>query len=190
MTGKTHDAFAFAGLMTAAVLYPQNDMTILTAVGCIVAADLGALIPDIDQAGSRIWDMLPGGGKAGNFLSRLFYKHRTLTHSLIGIFIIYSFFSWLLPKFLNPEYINPNLILMSIMIGIISHLISDGLTEDGVPLFFPINLNIGFPPFKAMRIKTGKWFEKFVVYPAVWIYVIWLINDQKEIFLSMLSSIQ
>lgn len=190
MTGKTHDAFAFAFLITAASFYPPENMTVLTVFSCVIAADIGALIPDIDQAGARLWDMLPGGGSAGKILSRFFYKHRTLTHSLLGLLLIYKLLEWLLPRFLNPAFVDPYLILTSVMIGYISHLVADGITEEGLPLFFPLNLNIGFPPFRSMRLKTGRWFEKFVVYPGIWIYVIWFINLRRDIFLGIINAIK
>lgn len=189
MTSRTHDAFAFASLITMATLFPPAHVNALTAVTAILAADIGGLFPDLDQAGNKLWDSLPAGNFMGSILRRLFYKHRTLSHSLIGLYIVYQLLTWLLPKFLNPEFIDPKIIIASFLIGYISHLFADSLTEDGVPLFFPINLNIGIPPIKKIRLKTGLWFEKIVVYPAVWVYLVWFIYTHQTAAINLLHSI-
>lgn len=118
-----------------------------------------------------------------------FYKHRTFTHSLIGVYTIYRFLEWVLPKFLNPDFIDPQVILWSMMIGIFSHLLSDSFTEEGIPIFFPIKFTFGLPPIKRIRIKTGQWFENFVVYPAVWAYLVWFIYTKEAVFLGLLRSL-
>lgn len=189
MTAKTHDAFAFASLITVAVFYPPQSINLPTLIGAIIAADIGALIPDMDTAGNRLWDLLPQGHILAKFLRRIFYKHRTLTHSLIGLFGIYKLLEWGLPKFLNALYIDPNIILWSIMIGIVSHIVSDALTEEGVPLLFPLKMAFGIPPVKKIRIKTGQWFESFILYPAIWIYLAWFIRTKESILLAIIRSI-
>jgi inner membrane protein len=189
MTARTHDLIAFASLLTVAVFFPPGNMNVLTLVGAVLATDMGALIPDMDGGGNRLWHLLPAGEKTGRVLRRVFYRHRTITHSLIGVFLIYKFFSWLLPKFLNSGFLNTDIILVALMIGYLSHLIADSFTEEGIPLLFPINLNFGIPPIRSWRIKTGKWFENFVIYPAIWVYLIWFINAKREILVSVLKSI-
>lgn len=189
MTARTHDLFAFASLVTVSAFFPPENINILTLIGAVLAADMGALIPDMDGGGNRLWQLLPAGEKAGKILRRIFYRHRTITHSALGAFLIFKFFSWLLPKFLNPGFINPEIILFALMIGYLSHLLADSLTEEGLPLLFPLDLNFGIPPIKRLRIKTGKWFENFVVYPAIWLYLIWFIGTEKSALIMMLKSI-
>lgn len=186
MTARTHDAFAFASLVTVAAFYPPESLNLITLVGAVVAADVGALIPDLDTAGNRLWDLLPAGRTTGKVLRRIFYKHRTITHSFLGVYLIYNFFDWIFPKFLNPSFVDPQIILISVMIGYLSHLLADSLTEEGLPLLFPLRISFGFPPIKKIRIKTGRWFENFVVYPGVWIYVIWFIHFKKDLFTQIL----
>lgn len=186
MTSRTHDAFAFASLVTAAAFVPLPSMTLLTAVGAVIAADIGAAIPDMDTAGNRLWEMLPQGAKVGKILKHVFYKHRTFTHSLIGVYTIYRFLEWLFPRILNSEMVDPAIILWSTMIGIVSHLVSDALTEEGIPIFFPIRFTFGLPPVKSIRIKTGGWFESFVVYPAVWVYLVWLVYTYEQTFIVLM----
>ncbi len=180
MTARTHDAFAFASLMTAAAFFPPQNLNLATLVVSIIGADIGALIPDMDGAGNRLWDLLPAGDSLGKILRRVFYKHRTLTHSIIGVLTIYKLLEWVLVRVLNATFLDEKIILASIMIGYLSHLLADSLTEEGVPLLFPLKINFGIPPIKSWRIKTGKWFENFVVYPSVWIYVIWFIQKHQE----------
>jgi membrane-bound metal-dependent hydrolase YbcI (DUF457 family) len=57
------------------------------------------------------------------------------------------------------------------MIGFISHLLADSITEEGVPLLFPISFKFGFPPIKSWRIVTGKWFENLVIFPSLAAYL-------------------
>jgi len=103
---------------------------------------------------------------------------------------MYKFFQFLLPKFLNSNFIDPHIILVSLMIGYISHLISDGLTEEGIPLLFPLNVSFGFPPIKKMRIKTGRWFENFVIFPSIWIYLLWFVNYNQDKFFMILDGLK
>ena len=189
MTARTHDLFAFASLLTVASFFPPGNFNVLTLVGAVLAADIGALIPDMDNGGNKLWHFLPAGEKTGRILKGIFYKHRSFTHSLIGVYLIYKFFSWLLPKFLNPAFLDPVIVLSALMIGYISHLIADSLTEEGIPLFWPLRINFGFPPFKSWRIKTGKWFENFVIYPSIWVYIVWFINMEKDTLIKILKMI-
>ena len=181
MTARTHDAFAFASLITVAAFFPPESLNLATPLVSIVGADIGALIPDMDGAGNRLWDLLPAGDKMGKILRRIFYKHRTLTHSIIGVVAIYKLLEWVLVRLLNPGFLDEKIVLAAIMIGYLSHLLADSLTEEGVPFLFPLRINFGIPPIKKWRIKTGRWFENFVIYPAVWIYLIWFINTKSDV---------
>lgn len=176
MTARTHDIIAFASLVSVATIRPPESLNLLTLVSAIIAADVGALIPDMDQAGNRLWDLLPSGDFLGKYFRKIFYKHRTLSHSLLGGFLIYKFLSWILPKFLNPGFIDPNIILISVMVGYISHLVADAFTKDGLPLLFPFKFEVGIPPIKGFRIKTGGILEKYVLFPTIIVYLVWFIR--------------
>ena len=190
MTARTHDAIAFASLVTVAAFYPPESVNLATVIVSIVGADIGALIPDMDGAGNRLWDLLPSGRNLGKILRRIFYKHRTLSHSLIGFVVIYNLLDWVLFKYLNSTFLDPGIILASIMIGYLSHLLADSVTEEGIPLLFPLRINFGIPPIRKMRVKTGKWFENLVVYPAVWIYLIWFVASNQEKLIKILNLIK
>ena len=169
MTARTHDAFAFASLVTVATYFPPSSLNLLTLFAAIVGNNIGALMPDMDSAGNRLWDLLPAGNFLGRIFKRIFYKHRTLSHSLIGLFFIYKGLLWLLPKFLNLNFIDAKIVIYSILIGYISHLVSDSFTKEGLPILFPLRVNFGIPPIARLRITTGKWVEKYLVFPGVWI---------------------
>jgi inner membrane protein len=175
MTARTHDAIAFASLLTVAALHPPASISILTVGVSVVANIVGALLPDIDEASNRLWDLLPGGDGTGKVLRNFFLHHRTITHSLLGLFLISKFFSWVLPKIFNPVYVNPQIVFYSIMIGYISHLLADTITKEGVPYLFPLPWKFGIPPLQALRVRTGSWVEFWLVLPGVGIYLLWFI---------------
>lgn len=182
MTARTHDAIAFASLVTFASYFPPEFLNIPTLFAGLIGNVVGALIPDMDQATNRLWDLLPGGDYLGKVFKNIFLQHRTLSHSLLGVYLIYRLIDWILPKIFISDFINPSLLLLSIMIGYISHLLADSFTEEGLPLFFPLRFKIGFPPISSWRIKTGGWFEKYVVLPGIGVYLFWFIaNNQASL---------
>lgn len=190
MTSRTHDVFAFASLITIASYYPPSSLNPSTLVVSLVGNVVGSLLPDIDQASNRLWDLLPAGNSLGRIFRKLFLAHRTLSHSLLGIFLVHKLLWWFLPKILNPNYLNIDLIYYSAMIGFVSHLVLDLFTEEGLPLLFPVKFKFGFPPISSWRIKTGKWFEKLVVFPGIIIYSIWFAISNQAKFISIFKSIK
>jgi len=160
-------------LLTTVVWLDLGWLPTATIVACLIATQVGALLPDIDQASNQLWNLLPADKLLGKFLHKLFGTHRTLSHSFLGILFVYSIGLWLLPKLFNSSFINPILVFWALMIGYISHLFLDMLTEEGIPLLFPIKLKFGIPPIKSWRIKSGKWMEKFIIFPLILIYIIW-----------------
>lgn len=190
MTARTHDAIAFTSLIIISVLNPPGDINLMSLVGAFVAADVGSLIPDMDQAGNDLWDILPVGDFLGKVFRRTFYKHRTLSHSLIGLFLVYTFFNWFFFKVLDPTFINPQIMLTSLMIGYISHLVADSFTKEGIPLLFPIKWSFGIPPIEKLRIKSGGRIEQFIIFPAIWLFLFWFIylhQDQLKDLVKLVS---
>jgi len=175
MISRTHDVGAVALLLTTVVWLELGQLPTATIVTCLITNQIGALLPDIDQASNQLWDLLPADKFLSKILNKLFGSHRTLSHSFLGIFLIYSIGLWLLPKLFNPTFINPTMVFWALMIGYISHLFLDMLTEDGIPLLFPIKWKFGFPPIKSLRIKSGKWFEKFIIFPLILVYIVWFL---------------
>ena len=190
MTARTHDAFAFASLITIAAYFPPQNLTLYTLFASVVGNITGALIPDMDSAGNRLWDLLPFGNTVAKYFRLVFYKHRSITHSFLGLFLVYKLLEWVLPKLFNPSFVDPHTLLISMMIGYISHLIADGLTEEGLPLLFPFKMKFGFPPIVKWRITTGSWFEKFVIFPALGIYLFFFIQAHVDQLLPILKLIR
>lgn len=181
MTSRTHDLFAFASLITVATYHPPASLNLVTTIVASIGSVVGSLMPDLDQASNRLWDLLPGGNFIGRVLKNLFLSHRTISHSLLGVFLFYKILGWILPKLLNPGFLNINLVFDALLIGYLSHLLLDSFTEEGLPLFFPLKWKIGFPPIKSWRIKTGKWVEKFVIFPGIIAYIVWFVAKNQEI---------
>ncbi len=190
MTNRTHDAIAFASLTSAAILSPPVSLNLLTFIFSIIAADIGSIIPDMDQAGNKLWDFLPAGNFAGRIFRGVFYKHRTLSHSILGTLVIYKLLQVVLEKLLNPSFINPQIILTALMIGYISHLAADAFTKEGLPLLFPLKMTIGIPPVKRLRIRTGKFFENLIVFPLVWTFTIVIIYLNQDKLIGILNLIR
>jgi inner membrane protein len=190
MTGRTHDLISFASLLTITSIYPPESLNLTTTVACLMGSVVGALVPDMDQATNRLWDMLPAGNFVGRVFRHLMLQHRTISHSIIGAFIFYKILDIFIPKLLNPDYVNSSIVIVSLMIGYVSHLIADSLTKEGVPLFFPLQFKIGIPPIRSLRITTGKFVETIIIFPGVLIYVFWLIYQKKEIFINLIHLIR
>ena len=175
MTGRTHDLAAFAALSAIVLFEPLQTITLSTAIAAIVANQIGGIAPDIDQPTAPLWRNLPAGKYVGKLIDRGMGGHRFLTHSLLGI-ALFGFLTKILLQFLHPltPHINDNLVWWAFIIGMISHLVMDSFTKEGVPWFLPIPVKIGFPPMKDLRITTGKMAESFFVFPAIAIGVLWL----------------
>ena len=127
MTGKTH---LVAGIVTGiGMAYASNRFGIsdgtsrgLLVVGCGV----GSLLPDIDIETSLLGRFIPGW---------LFWRHRTVTHSIFFMGII-GMIGVLLK-------INVGLNL-GVVVGIGTHLLLDAMTPRGLPyLLFPLVVKRG-----------------------------------------------
>lgn len=184
MLSRTHDLGAFASLITVVVVYPQTHLGMSTVIVALVANIIGSLLPDADQASNRLWDLLPGGNFLGRVFRHLFLGHRTISHSFLGAHLVYLASQWLIPRLFNNGFVNPTIIINSLMIGFVSHLILDGLTEDGVPLLFPLSWKFGIPPIRSWRIKTGHWFENRVVFPGIVVYIFWIFYNNHSVLFS------
>jgi membrane-bound metal-dependent hydrolase YbcI (DUF457 family) len=189
MTARTHDLAAFASLVTLAVYFPPQNLTITTAFVSLVGCVVGALVPDLDQATNRLWDLLPVGNLVGKLFRNLLLQHRTISHSLLGVYLFNLFLHFLIPRLFNPAYVDFQIIIYSLLIGLVSHLVADSLTKEGIPLFFPLPVKLGIPPFKSLRITTGKLFENLIIFPGLTVYLLWFIILKKDILLTLVRSI-
>jgi inner membrane protein len=175
VTGRTHDLAAITALGIVFLIEPLHTMTLSTALLCVLANQMGGIAPDIDQPTAPLWRNLPIGKIAGKVTDKFLGGHRFLTHSLLGLALFGVVMAYIL-KFIHPlfPHVTIYLVWWSFMIGVLSHLIMDTFTKEGVPWLLPIPIKFGFPPVKRLRITTGKKFESFVVFPALLVLDVWL----------------
>ena len=75
---------------------------------------------------------------------------------------------WLI-IFIHPLMmrVDTGLVWWAFMIGMVSHLVMDTLTKEGVPWLLPVPVKFGLPPLRRLRITTGKAVETFGVFPLL-----------------------
>lgn len=125
----------------------------------------GALLPDIDNARSTL-------GKKLGWISKeiqRFIGHRTLFHSILGLGIgavIALGLEGVVASLVRPrgDILPAHMVLIAVTFGYLTHLVADGLTEEGVPLFWPMHTYYGFPPNRRQRFRTGTWPEHLIVF--------------------------
>lgn len=175
MTARTHDLAAITALAIVAVVHGVPALTLSTLFIALLANQIGGIAPDIDQPTAPLWRNLPVGHVFGKVVDRLLGGHRFLSHSLLGV-ALFGFLAKLLLNFLHPlmPKVDNGIVWWAFIIGMLSHLVMDTLTKEGVPWLLPIPFKLGIPPVKALRITTGKWRENFVVIPLLLITDFWL----------------
>ncbi len=190
MTGRTHDLAAITALSVAVVYYPMPPVTLATLIVAIFANLVGGIAPDIDQPTAPFWRNLPVGGFFGRIFDKMLGGHRFLTHSIIGVGL-FAAAAYGLLKFVGPiiPSIDPNLVWWAFMIGVVSHLVMDSFTEEGVPWLLPVPVKFGIPPLKSLRIATGKFAEKFIVFPGLLVFDAYFCYLHYAYFLSALHHI-
>lgn len=181
MTARTHDLAALTALVLVAITQPAQALTLSTVFAALLANQIGGIAPDIDQPTAPFWRNLPVGRVFGRVFDALIGGHRFLSHSLIGV-ILFGLLANLLLHFLQPimSHINIVVVWWAFIIGVLSHLIMDTFTKEGVPWLLPIPIKFGFPPLKRLRVTTGKWKEHFLILPALLLVDIWLVGSHYE----------
>jgi len=175
MTARTHDVAALAALLGWVLAVPPGKMTVATGLAAVLANQLGGIAPDIDQPTAPLWRNLPIGRYFGRIFGALVGGHRFFCHSLLGLGA-FAAAAWVLLNFLQPIMPNIaiNFVWEAFLTGVISHLIMDTLTKEGVPWLLPIPYKFGFPPVRRLRVTTGKNMETFVILPLLVAGVMWL----------------
>lgn len=168
MTGRTHDLAAFTALSVIVVTQPLPEITMGTALVALGANMIGGIAPDIDQSTAPFWRNLPPMRIFGRVFGKLMGGHRFLSHSILGMAVFGLLFNLLL-KFFQPSIpdINLDIVWWAFMIGFASHLIMDTFTKEGVPWLLPFPISFGFPPVRALRVTTGEFFEKYILFPLL-----------------------
>jgi inner membrane protein len=175
MTSRTHDTAALAALILYVIAVPPGTMTVATALTAVLANQLGGIAPDIDQPTAPLWRNLPVGRYFGRVFGALVGGHRFFCHSILGVGV-FGALSLLLLRFLQPIMPNVDIyfVWVAFLTGVVSHLIMDSLTKEGVPWLLPIPYKFGFPPIRRLRVTTGKRVENFIVLPLLVTITAWL----------------
>ena len=163
MTARTHDLAAITAFGLVVSVQSVRAVTVATALLAVLANQVGGIAPDIDQPTAPLWRNLPIGGVIGKAIDKLLGGHRFITHSLLGLALFGWAMHWLLHllNLLIPR-MDAHIVWWAFMIGMLSHLVMDTFTKEGVPWLLPIPVKFGIPPFKRFRITTGKIFEKLI----------------------------
>ncbi|HWT56075.1 MAG TPA: metal-dependent hydrolase [Candidatus Microsaccharimonas sp.] len=181
MTARTHDLAAFTALAIVVVLHPLHEITLSTLLVALLANQIGGIAPDIDQPTAPFWRNLPVGKFFGKFVDKLLGGHRFLSHSLLGL-VLFAYLAKLLLVLLHPlmARVDTQLVWEAFIVGMLSHLVMDSFTKEGVPWLLPIPFKFGFPPLKTLRITTGKFSEHFVIFPVLLIITIWICSTHYQ----------
>lgn len=163
MKARTHDLAAITALGAVVMAQPNRTLSLGTALVAILANQLGGIAPDIDQPTAPFWRNLPIGGAIGRVIDKLLGGHRFITHSILGLGL-FGFLLNLLLTAMQPIMpdVDIGVVWAAFMIGMLSHLVMDTFTKEGVPWLLPLPIKFGVPPVKALRITTGKAGEAIV----------------------------
>lgn len=174
MIARTHDMAAITLLVVVVlVLAPLPPLSLATILLALLANQLGAIAPDIDQPTAPFWRTVSFGRVFGPAATRLLGGHRFLTHSIIGL-VVMGWLAGLILQFMQPlmSSVQIEYVWWAFIIGMVSHLIMDSFTKEGVPWLLPLPIKFGFPPVRRLRITTGKKMESFVIFPILVVLLI------------------
>ena len=176
MIARTHDAAAITTLAFIFIAAPPASISLATVLIAIFANLIGGIAPDLDQPTAPFWRNLPIGKYFGRLFGMVVGGHRFLSHSILGVALFVFLFHSLL-MFIHPLMANVDtgFVTWAFAIGMVSHLVFDSFTKEGVPWLLPVPIKFGFPPLKRWRITTGKWLETTVIFPALLVLLGWVI---------------
>ncbi len=191
MTGRTHDLAALTSLVAVVAVSRPLIVSLSTLLLGLLANQIGGIIPDVDQPTAPFWRNLPIGNLFGKLFGKLSGGHRFITHSILGV-VLFGLAVRALLTFLSPllGHTDIGYVWWAFMIAMVSHLVMDSLTKEGVPLLLPIPWHFGMPPLKALRITTGKRLEQFVVFPGLFVICALLFIANSGYFIQLLHSIK
>jgi inner membrane protein len=152
MMKRSH--FLVGGAAGVAVAHTIGDSIL---AGGIVGG-LAGLLPDLDHPHSAVGRLLP------RWWHRLTPGHRGPTHSLVWCLVL-ALAAHLAGAALSGEPLGP-LLALAVLAGSLSHVLGDGLTVAGVPLWWPFRRRrtvfLG-----ALAFRTRSWAEALVVLGVV-----------------------
>jgi inner membrane protein len=152
MMKRSH--FLVGGAAGVAVAHTIGDSIL---AGGIVGG-LAGLLPDVDHPHSAVGRLLP------RWWHRLTPGHRGPTHSLVWCLAL-ALAAHLAGAALSGEPTGP-LLALAVLAGSLSHVLADGLTVAGVPLWWPFRRRRAVF-LGAMAFRTRSWAEALVVLGVV-----------------------
>ncbi len=174
MTGRTH---LYAGVAASAYLLLHAGAPLTAFPGALAAAAVGALLPDIDEPHSRAAHAVPIAGAVAGEALKHSVGHRTATHSLLALALLYFGVHALWPQV-------PRLVLLSGALGFASHLLLDALTPEGVDLLWPFDWLLHLPRLSLVRwlprahlFKTQGFLEVLLFRPGLLLALVVLAWD-------------
>jgi inner membrane protein len=185
MKARTHDLAAVTVLGVVTLMYPPETMTLATVLMALLANQLGGIAPDIDQPTAPFWRNLPVGGFFGRMITKMMSGHRFITHSVVGLILFGFAVKWLL-ALIHPIFptVNVDLVWWAFMIGMVSHLVMDSFTKEGVPWLLPLPIKFGFPPIRAWRVTTGTLGEG-IIFCLILLFGVWLCTSNYQAILDL-----
>lgn len=144
MMGHTH---ALIGFTAGALWSHATGAPVETIIVSGAAAAVAALLPDIDHPSGAIRQRM--GAASGLFF---WLKHRGITHTLAALLIV-SMVAFV---------VAPARLVIPIALGYGSHLIADGITKSGIPLFLPLSEDDFHLLPRRLRITTGGPIEQVI----------------------------
>ena len=155
MLWQTHVLAGISSLWLLQLMSGGISIDLLTPL--IITASVGALLPDLDAAESKIKHLSLARVKPLVPLSSALHGtlgHRSLLHSLLGLGIA-AFISSPLLIWWDWQ------LSLALVLGYASHLLTDAATKSGIPLLYPKKKRYHLLP-RRWRITTGSLAEEVV----------------------------
>lgn len=185
MTAVTHQLTALTAAFWLLVVYPHVAGPVLAVIS-IIAVMVGALTPDLDQPAANLGNRLLGARVVGKIINQFSGGHRHFTHSILGIFIIGYGLRWLLAYLLVPVLaIDAQYAWAAFMVGYVSHIVADTMTDRGVPLLWPLPWHFQIPPGPGVvRITTGSLVEMIILRGALVVALAIILRSNLEVLVN------
>jgi inner membrane protein len=190
MLGRTHQLIGFTAVYSLALINGIDELNNQTLLASLLLITLGSLAPDLDNENNKLYGLAPVGKRIFSEIGeRFFGKHRSISHSLLGTVLFFYTSHWLVYKIPIENGFDLPLLWYSFAISLLAHLAADALTNEGIPLLWPLKLKFGFPPFKFLRIKTGGFVEKYFVSTITCLFLFFITVIKFEALLKLLPYI-
>lgn len=161
MKGHTHALLGVVAAVAVHSVHPYLASGLPRLGLALVAAAIGALLPDLDADESLIrheTHTARSDGPLGWLVSWIMPSHRGVTHSGLAALAM-----------LVLVWLAPHDWVIALAIGYVSHLLADMLTRGGVPVFWPVHWRLSLTPM--VTGGAGEYLIAFAAGGWLWIYV-------------------